>query len=102
MGAPTQEEAERYGRLSFTDDVLEKRGKKLAEPMTEKELCDNHVLRKAMAMLGTRRSGVKESAWYEGSAVNSGSHVGRHLRRYAGYKYLLYLRKRRIWRKNHG
>lgn len=102
MGAPTQEEAERYGRLSFTDDVLEKRGKKLAEPMTEKELCDNHVLRKAMAMLGARRSGVKESAWYEGSAVNSGSHVGRHLRRYAGYKYLLYLRKRRIWRKNHG
>ena len=102
MGAPTPEEAERYGQMSFTDDVLEKRGKKLAEPMTEKELSDNHMFRKAMAMIGARRGSIKESAWYEGSAVSSGSHVGRHLRRYAGYKYLLYLRKRRVWRKNHG
>lgn len=102
MGEPTEEEAALFGQLSFTDDVLEKRGKKLAEPMTEKELSDNHVLRKAMIMLGVRGGSVKESAWYEGSAVNNGSHVGRHLRRYAGYKYLLYLRKRHMWRKNHG
>lgn len=102
MGAPTREEAGRYGSLSFTDDVLEKKGKKLAEPMTEKELSDNHLLRKAIAMFSARYGGVKESAWYEGSAVNSGRHVGRHLRRYAGYKYLLYLRKRHMWRKNPG
>lgn len=101
MGEPTKEEAQRYGSLAFTDDVLEKKGKKLAEPMTEKELAENHVLRKAIAMFTARHGGVKESAWYEGSAVNNGNHVGRHLRRYAGYKYLLYLRKRRIWRKNH-
>ena len=101
MGEPTKEEAQLYGSLAFTDDVLEKKGKKLAEPMTEKELAENHVLRKAIAMFSARHGGVKESAWYEGSAVNNGNHVGRHLRRYAGYKYLLYLRKRRIWRKNH-
>lgn len=102
MGEPTREEAERYGRLSFTDDVLEKKGRKLAEPMTEAELAENHVLRKAIAMFAARHGNVKESAWYEGSAVNNGRHVGRHLRRYTGYKYLLYLRKRHMWRKNHG
>lgn len=102
MGEPTREEAERYGQLSFTDDVLEKKGRKLAEPMTESELAENHVLRKAIAMFVSRNGNIKESAWYEGSTVNNGSHVGRHLRRYTGYKYLLYLRKKRMWRKNHG
>ncbi len=94
MGEPTALEAEVYGSIPFSDDVLDYGGRQMAEPMTQEELTANHLWHKALAMLGIRKKHVKESAWYEGSAVRSGEHVKRHLRRYAGYKRLLYLRKK--------
>ena len=94
MSEPTQAEAKVYGSLHFSDDVLDYGERQLAEPMNQVELNANHLWRKALAMLGVRKKYVKESAWYEGSAVRNGKGVKRHLRGYAGYKYLLYLRKK--------
>lgn len=102
MGEPTTQEAELYGSLHFSDDVLDYGGHQMAEPMSQEELTANHLWHKALAMFGIQKKHVKESAWYEGSAVRSGIGVKRHLHRYAGYKYLLYLRKKRLWRKIYG
>lgn len=99
MSEPTMQEAELFGGLQFSDDVLEESGQEIAASLSQQELKDNHVENKALIMLGVKKGHVKESAWYEGSAVRSGRNVGKHLRRYAGYKYLLYLRKKRIWSK---
>lgn len=99
MGEPTKKEAEVFGRLQFSDDVLEESGQEIAAPLSQQELADNHVGNKILTMLGIKKGHVKESAWYEGSAVRGGRDVEKHLRRYAGYKYLLYLRKKRIWSK---
>lgn len=99
MAEPTSQEAELFGQLQFSDDVLEESGQQIAAPLSQQELQDNHVGNKMLTMLGLKKGHVKESAWYEGSAVRSGRDVEKHLRRYAGYKYLLYLRKKRIWSK---
>lgn len=99
MGEPTRQEAELFGSLQFSDDVLEHGGQQMAAPLSAQELRDNHVGHKILRMLGIQKGAVRESAWYEGSAVRSGRGAGRHLRSYAGYKYLLYLRKKRIWSK---
>lgn len=101
MGAPSREEAEYYGSLPFSDDVLDESRQETAVLMSEKELKANHVLNKALVMFGIKKEYIKESAWYEGSAARSSSHPARHLRWYRMYKYLLYLRKTLTWRKKH-
>ncbi len=98
MGQPTPPEAYVFGSLPFSDDVLEYGGQ-MAAPMSEEELCANHAGPKILSMLGIRHQPLKESAWYEASAVMGGHRVKRHLRRYAGYKYLLYMNKTRNYRR---
>lgn len=93
MGSPTRAEAEAFGDLKFSDDVLEDSLYKTAAELTEEELTKNHVWNKALVMLGVRKGLVKESAWYEGSVARLGQHNGYHWRMYAAYKYLLYLRQ---------
>lgn len=102
MGEPTRAEAELYGRLQFSDDVLDYGGHQIAAQLSDEELTANHAFHKMLSMIGVRKTYVKESAWYEGSAVRSGHKVRRHLRGYVGYKYLLYLRKKHLWRKIYG
>ncbi|MCC8152598.1 MAG: hypothetical protein LIO96_14470 [Lachnospiraceae bacterium] len=99
MAEPTAEEAEIYGTMQFSDDVIDREGQQMAAPMNDEELSANHALRKIGSMLGIAGEPLKESAWYEGSAVLNGRRVQTHLRRYSAYKYLLYLRKRQIWSK---
>ncbi len=102
MSRPSREEAYVYGQLSFSDDVLEYSEKQMAEPMTEKELWANHLLLRIFLELLPGRRIVKQSAWYEGSAVLYGKWVWCHRVGYRMYRYYLYLRQRRIWRqKNH-
>lgn len=99
MSEPSRQEAEVFGSLQFSDDVLEESGQEIAAPLSQRELRDNYPVHKALRLLGIRKDRVRESAWYEGSAVRGGRHVRRHLRRYTWYKYLLYLRKNRMWSK---
>lgn len=100
MGQPTPEEAKVFGNLTFSDDVLEDEKQETAALMSEEELKANHAANKALVMLGIKKGHIRESAWYEGSAVRSGQHVRGHLFSYRMYKYLLYMRKTYQWRKN--
>ena len=99
MGKPVKAEVELYGDILFSDDVLEDSMQPVAGELSEKELTGNHVLNKVVTLLGGKNAIIKESAWYEGSAVRNGKNVKWHLLQYATYKYLLYFKKG-LWRKN--
>lgn len=93
MGNPTKEEAEIYGTLKFSDDVMDDAVRQVAEPLNEVELRANHAVNKILVMLGIKKEYIKESAWYEGSAARHEKNKRSHLFHYAVYKYLLYIRK---------
>lgn len=94
MGKPSFQEAETFGNLPFSDDVFDAEGQMTAEKLTEEELKANHAWSKIRRMSGFSKGYVKESPWYEGSAVLYGKSPGWDLRMYRMYKYLLYLRKK--------
>lgn len=94
MGKPSFQEAEAFGNLPFSDDVFDTEGQMTAEKLTEEELKANHAWNKIRRMSGFSKGYVKESPWYEGSAVLYGKSPGRDLLMYRIYKYLLYLRKK--------
>lgn len=93
MGEPSRAEAEVFGSLPFSDDVLEGGEQPVAALLTERELTANHLLHKLLVMSGLREGSIRESAWYEGSVVRCGRHVRRHLRQHVLYQYLRYIRK---------
>lgn len=99
MGEPSRAEAEVFGSLPFSDDVLDSGEQPLAALLTERELTANHVHHKLLVMSGLRDGCIRESAWYEGSVVRCGRHVRRHLRQHALYQYLRYIRKMYAFRK---
>lgn len=94
LSCPEKEEAEAFGNLPFSDDVLEGGEQPIAAHLTEEELAANHALPKLLSRSGLRAKTARESAWYEGSAVLYGKRVRRHLRQYALYQYLRFWRKR--------
>ena len=93
MGRPSRSEAEVFGSLPFSDDVLEGKAGQLAAPLTEEELRAHHFLPKLLLMTGRKKGLIRESAWYEGSAVRSGKRVRRHLHQYRLYQAARQLRK---------
>jgi hypothetical protein len=93
MGNPTLQEAEVFGSLMFSDDVLEDKGQPIAVPMTKEELREHHLLYRLLVMMGIRRGKQKESAWYEGSVVRQGDLVRYHLIQHTLYKYIRFLGK---------
>lgn len=93
MAMPSKSEAAVFGSLPFSDDVLDTAEQPIAAPLTESELRQNHVIPKLLSMTRFGTSYVRESAWYEGSAVLSDRHVLWHLRQHNLYKYIRYLRK---------
>ena len=100
MTNPTKQEVEVFGELSFSDDVLEDARQSVAAYLDQKELTANHAFNKILVMFGIKKDVIIESAWYEGSAVRGDKDVKRHIKQYLIYKYLLYIRKTFLWRKN--
>ena len=100
MTWPSYQEAEQFGTLSFSDDVLDSKDKVLAPLLSLKELRSNHAVRKLSAMLFSKKSVFVESAWYEGSVVRSCKAISSHLIQYTFYKYIRYLRKVYHFKKN--
>ncbi|HIW73100.1 MAG TPA: hypothetical protein H9684_02140 [Firmicutes bacterium] len=100
MASPTRREAEAFGRLPFSDDVLADAAGSgvLAAPLTERELTAGHLFPRLLAAAGLREGGP-ESAWYEGSAVRAGRRAARHLRQYRLYQYARHLRAQRTARR---
>lgn len=94
MGRPTKAEALCYGSYLFSDDVSAGSLQKVAADLGEDEIRNLHVLRRFLIMKGIRKKNLKDSAWPEGSAVNSGRHVRYHLWQIRWYKRLIYIRKR--------
>ena len=93
MGKPEFQEAQIFGNQPFSDDIFDTEGQTAAGRMTEEELKANHVWNKVGKMSGFSSGYVKESPWYEGSAVLYGKRPGYHIFMYHLYKYLLYLKK---------
>ena len=94
MGYPTASEAELFGSLEFSDDVLDNSRQQVAVKMNEQEIKGNHVWNKGLTMLGIRKQYVKESAWLEGTIARLGKRENYHWFMYRMYKYLLYMRKK--------
>lgn len=94
MWAPTAAEAECFGSLPFSDDLLDSGLQELAAPLTDEQLRSNHLLPKLLAMTGLRPRPLHESAWYEASAVRFGRCPLRHRISYTCYRILLYLKPR--------
>lgn len=93
MGKPKCQEAQIFGKQPFSDDIFDMVNQTAARKMTEEELKANHVWNKVRKMSGLSSGYVKESPWYEGSAVLYGKRPGYHIFMYHLYKSLLYLKK---------
>lgn len=94
MWAPTPGEAESFGSLPFSDDLLDSGLQELAAPLSPRQLRSNHLLPKLLAMTGLRPRPLHESAWYEASAVRCGVHPRLDRFSYTCYRILLYLKPR--------
>ena len=103
MAKPTYDEAEVFGKLHFSDDVIDYDSAVLATKMTEQDLYDNHFFRRVFLevreMLLGKRYVVNISGWYEGSVMlySKPSEIRYHLTAYTLYKYYLQYSKRQRW-----
>lgn len=99
MGRPTAAEAEVFGNLYFSDDVLEE-ATPIAPILNQKELNAGHIVPKVWETIKQKQQIVRQSAWYEGSVVRSSSRTKRHLRQYRLYQGARYVWKMaNFWRR---
>ena len=91
MTEPSYGEAAAFGRLPFTDDVVDGETDPLAARLTEEEFKRNHVAAKYLASKKGGES-VRESAWYAGSAVLYSRCASVHIRQYILLQYLRHLK----------
>ena len=101
MHHPTKAEAAAFGEIEFTDDILEYKGNKIATKLDEKELVQNHFIGKLWSKVSGKGEHVRQSAWYEGSAVVYGKHPEYHIFHYSCYKYAMHYRKQAVWRRRY-
>ncbi|QFJ53764.1 hypothetical protein [Pseudobutyrivibrio xylanivorans] len=103
MSKPTRQEAEVFGQLHFSDDVIDYDNALLAAKLTEKDFDDNHFWRRVVLELRERIFGkrhvVNISGWFEGSVMlyATQSRIKSHLWSYNHYKYYLQYSKRKRW-----
>ena len=106
MCTPTPQEADCFGSLLFSDDVLEGMERPLATPLTQTELNTNHLWTRVWNKLSPTANFLQESGWYEASALQNGSHTSHHLLQNRWYQYvrhaqtILRNRKEQLCRKN--
>lgn len=89
---PTNEEANYYGTLEFSDGLLDEDKQELAILMSKKELKRNYLFVKVYSFIGLLKDSVTESAWYEGSAVRIGDSFGIYRINYSVYKIFVYIK----------
>ena len=103
MSMPSYDEARVFGRLHFSDDVIDYDDAVLATKLTEKDLIKNHFLMRVFLelreMLFGKRYVVNISGWYEGSVMlySKPCTIQHHLTAYKHYKYYLQYSKQRRW-----
>ena len=93
MWNPSPGEAEYYGTLQFSDDLLDDHMQDLAVRMSQKQLRENHFGNKILTAFGIRKKHIHESAWYEASVTRSGHAGVTHKISYSCYKLFSYIKK---------
>ena len=93
MWNPSPGEAEYYGTLQFSDDLLDDHMQDLAVRMSQKQLRENHFGNKILTAFGIRKKHIHESAWYEASVTRSGHAGVIHKISYSCYKLFSYIKK---------
>lgn len=93
MWNPTRAEADYFGQLKFSDNLLDESLREVGPVLPEAYLKENHFINKLLTAYGFRKKHIHESAWYEASVVRLGHHSLRHRCSYSIYKGLSYLKK---------
>ena len=92
MHRPLPAETAFFGRLPFSDDLLDETLRELAPPFPEAWLSENHLISRMLAGTGRTRRALHEAAWYEGSLARSTDREWRHRCSYTAYRMLSMLR----------
>jgi len=93
MWNPTKKEAELFGQLMFSDDLLDQSLNQVGPIVSKNCLKENRFLNKVLTAYGIRNKHIHEVAWYEASAVRSSQHSFLHRCSHSLYKALSYLKK---------
>ena len=103
MWNPDPDEAEYFGSLPFSDDLLDETEREVAPVFPGRYLKENHFVNRLLTSLGIRKGTVHESAWFEATCVRSAERTGSsdhvqsasigHRISFSFYKAVSYLRK---------
>ena len=103
MWNPDPDEAEYFGSLPFSDDLLDETEREVAPVFPVRYLKENHFVNRLLTSLGIRKGTVHESAWFEATCVRSAERTGSsdhaqpasigHRISFSFYKAVSYLRK---------
>ena len=103
MWNPDPDEAEYFGSLPFSDDLLDETEREVAPVFPVRYLKENHFVNRLLISLGLRKGTVHESAWFEATCVRSAERTGSsdhaqpasigHRISFSFYKAVSYLRK---------
>lgn len=94
MGKPDTLEADAFGEILFSDDLLEKHMQNVSADLSTKEIKKQRFFSKVLIMTGVKKDTIHESAWIEGSIVRNGVQIKSNLWHAHLYKYFVYIRKR--------
>lgn len=94
MGKPDTLEADAFGEILFSDDLLEKHMQNVSADLSTKEIKKQRFFSKVLIMTGIKKDTIHESAWIEGSIVRNGVQIKSNLWHAHLYKYFVYIRKR--------
>ena len=76
MWNPDPGEAEYFGSLPFSDDLLDETEREVAPVFPVRYLKENHFVNRLLTSLGIRKGTVHESAWFEATCVRSAERTG--------------------------
>ena len=95
MVYPDKSEADVFGRLLFSDDVIEGYESEIAPVICRKSIRENGLFNRLINILrGKNDKDMVKSLWYEGSLVRSDiKNRNLYLLQYKLYKYLRYIKK---------
>ncbi len=94
MGKPDTLEADSFGAILFSDDLLETHMQNVSADLSTKEIKKQRFFSKVLIMTGIKKDTIHESAWIEGSIVRNGIQIKSNLWHAHLYKYFVYIRKR--------
>lgn len=93
MEQPTVKEAELFGTLQFSDDMLDDNKKELGPVFSKKELRENHFWSRVLNASGVTNKKIHESAWFGATVRRSTDKIWWHNCSFSAYRLLSYLKK---------